>query len=41
MHVAFSWRSGPKIDFCPFCGVNLDEPVALGDPILQALNPIK
>jgi hypothetical protein len=26
MQVAFSWGSGPQVGYCPFCGVNLDEP---------------
>jgi hypothetical protein len=26
MTVGLSWGSGPKVNFCPYCGVNLDEP---------------
>jgi hypothetical protein len=26
MPLGLSWGSGPKINFCPYCGVNLDEP---------------
>lgn len=26
MPLAFNWGSGPKIGFCPYCGVNLGEP---------------
>ena len=42
MPLAFSWGSGPKVNFCPFCGVNLDEPRPGGhaDPIASQ-NPIK
>ena len=25
MPLGLSWGSGPKISFCPYCGVNLDE----------------
>jgi len=38
MPVAFSWGSGPKIGFCPYCGVNLDQP--LPQTGVQAGNPI-
>jgi hypothetical protein len=24
--LAFSWGSGPRINFCPYCGVSLDQP---------------
>lgn len=41
MPVAFSLGSGPKVNFCPFCGVNLDEPLPHSDPVVQSLNPIK
>ncbi len=42
MPVAFGWGSGPKVNFCPYCGVSLDEPRphAQTDPV-QSLNPIK
>jgi len=42
MPIAFSWGSGPKINYCPYCGVNLDEPLpdAHTTPA-QSLNPIK
>jgi hypothetical protein len=26
MPLAFSWGSGPRINFCPYCGVSLDQP---------------
>jgi len=41
MPVAFSWGSGPKVNFCPFCGVNLDEPLPHSAAVVQSLNPIK
>ena len=41
MPVAFSWGSGPKINFCPYCGVNLDERLPHTDPVAASLNPIK
>jgi hypothetical protein len=43
MPLAFNWGSGPKINFCPYCAVNLDEPLpraAAAGPI-QSQNPIK
>ena len=40
MQVAFSgWRSGPKVCFCPFCGVNLDQPVPGSNIATQSQNP--
>jgi len=39
MPIAFEWGSGPKIGFCPYCGVNLDEPVP--GMALESQNPIK
>jgi hypothetical protein len=27
MYVAFQWGGKRPVNFCPFCGVNLDEPV--------------
>ena len=27
MPLALSWGSGPKINFCPYCAVSLDEPL--------------
>lgn len=44
MPLAFSWGSGPKINFCPYCGVNLDEPLPHAPTQAQPvdpLNPIK
>ncbi len=41
MPLAFSWGSGPKINFCPYCGVNLDEPLPHEAQTLNPLNPIK
>jgi hypothetical protein len=38
MPLTFSWGSGPKINYCPYCGVNLDEPMPQTGP--QAGNPI-
>jgi hypothetical protein len=38
MPVAFSFGSGPKVCYCPYCGVSLDEPIPLTGP--QAGNPI-
>lgn len=26
MPLSLSWGSGPKINFCPYCAVSLDEP---------------
>jgi FtsH-binding integral membrane protein len=41
MPLAFSWGSGPKINFCPYCGVNVDEPVPRAQSPVESLNPIK
>jgi hypothetical protein len=41
MPIAFSWGSGPKINFCPYCGVNLDEPLPDAHTAAESLNPIK
>jgi hypothetical protein len=41
MPVAFSWGSGPKVNFCPFCGVNIDEPVPQPQSPIESHNPIK
>jgi hypothetical protein len=42
MTVGLSWGSGPKVNFCPYCGVSLDEPrvkqTAPGQP--APFNPI-
>lgn len=40
MPIAFSWGSGPKVNFCPYCGVNLDQPVPGREPVGQSQNPI-
>ena len=41
MHVAFSWGSGPKVNFCPFCGLNLNEPLPHAESVEQTQNPIR
>ena len=41
MPVAFAWGSGPKVNFCPFCGVKLDEPIPHPETEAHSLNPIK
>jgi hypothetical protein len=41
MPLALSWGSGPKINFCPYCGVNLDEPRPVPQPPVSSQNPIK
>jgi hypothetical protein len=41
MPLALSWGSGPKVNFCPFCGVNLDEPVPQAQSPLESQNPIR
>jgi len=41
MPLALSWGSGPKVNFCPFCGVNLDEPVPQTQGPLESQSPIK
>jgi len=41
MPVAFRWGSAPRVNFCPFCGVRLDEPVPHRESPTQSLNPIK
>jgi hypothetical protein len=42
MPLGLSWGSGPKINFCPYCGVNLDEPRVKEAPAGQQapVNPI-
>jgi hypothetical protein len=41
MPLALSFGSGPKINFCPYCGVSLDEPVTYGAARDVSQNPIK
>jgi len=41
MPLAFSWGRGPKVNFCPYCGVNLDEPRAQSQPPAPSQNPIR
>jgi hypothetical protein len=42
MPIAFSWGSGPRINYCPYCGVQLDEPLPGAHPTAaESLNPIK
>src|SRR5215472_1426878 len=36
MPLAFSWGRGPKINFCPYCGISLDEPVPGADSTPQS-----
>lgn len=40
MSVAFSWGSGPKVNFCPYCGVSLDQPLPRSQAVAQSQNPI-
>jgi hypothetical protein len=43
MTVGLSWGSGPKVNFCPYCGVSLDEPREKQTPAAQQqpFNPIR
>jgi len=41
MALAFNFGSGPQVNFCPFCGVHLDEPRPAGGDAGAAQNPIK
>jgi hypothetical protein len=41
MPVGLSFGSGPQVKFCPYCGVNLDEPRARSTPVPSSQNPIK
>ena len=43
MPLGLSWGSGAKINFCPYCGVNLDEPRAPHTPAAPPtpFNPIR
>jgi hypothetical protein len=41
MPLAFSWGSGPKVNFCPYCGVNLDQPMAHAQGVPESQDPIK
>lgn len=41
MPLAFKWGPGPQVNFCPFCGVNLDEPRPLSSDPVSSQNPIK
>jgi len=40
MAIAFQWGSRGKVNFCPYCGVNLDEPVPRAQSVEQSQNPI-
>jgi len=40
MPVAFQWGSRARVNFCPYCGVNLDEQVPQAPPVEQSQNPI-
>ena len=31
----------PKVNFCPYCGVSLDQPLPAAQSAAQSLNPIK
>lgn len=41
MPLAFHLGSGPRVSFCPFCGVSLDEPRPGSSDPLASQNPIK
>jgi hypothetical protein len=41
MPLAVSWGSGPKVNFCPYCGVNLDEPVPHAQRMPESQDPIR
>lgn len=41
MPLSLSWGSGPKINFCPYCGVSLDEARPVAQPPVPSQNPIK
>ena len=41
MHVAFSWGSGPRVNFCPYCGVSLDERAPRSEPVAPTQDPIR
>ena len=41
MPLAFNFGSGPRVNFCPFCGVHLDEPRPGGSDPITSQNPIK
>jgi hypothetical protein len=41
MPLAFSWGTGPKINFCPYCGVNLNEARPHPQSPLPSQNPIR
>jgi len=38
--LAFSLGSGPKISFCPYCGINLDAPLPHAEAVAESQNPI-
>jgi hypothetical protein len=40
MPMAFNWGSGARINFCPFCGINLDTPLPQADGVGHSHNPI-
>jgi hypothetical protein len=41
MPLALSWGSGAKINFCPYCGVSLDERRPVPQEPVPSQNPIK
>ena len=40
MPLAFSWGSGPKVCFCPYCGVSLDSQLPHAAAVAPSQNPI-
>jgi hypothetical protein len=40
MPLAFSWGRGPKVNFCPYCGVNLDQAMPRSESVAQSQDPI-
>ena len=38
---AFQWGSRGKVNFCPYCGVSLDEPVPHAQATVHPQNPIR
>lgn len=41
MPLAVNFGSGPQVNFCPFCGVSLDEPQPGSSDATATQNPIK
>jgi hypothetical protein len=40
MPVAFTWGSGPRVNFCPYCGVSLDQELPQAKFAGEIANPI-